>query len=251
MGISRLWLCLAFACLIHSPTALAGQMQRDGCDQSRFKIVLDVGHTREASGATSARGLTEYSFNLQLATRISERLRAAGYAVVVITVNGRGTEQLVARTKQANVQNPQLIISIHHDAVQARYQQPWYHDGRTDRFSDKFSGFSLFVSRLNSHFKESMAFAELLSSALTDKGFTFSRHHAEDIEGERRKWADATHGIYYFDELFVLRNTAAPAVLLEAGVIVNRTEELVIGSEASRGVISSAVLSAVQTFCRQ
>src|SRR5260370_14782113 len=36
------------------------------CDPSKFKIAIDVGHTIEAPGAISARGVTEYVFNLRL-----------------------------------------------------------------------------------------------------------------------------------------------------------------------------------------
>src|SRR5262245_50010148 len=34
------------------------------CAPERFKVVLDVGHTVENQGATSARGVKEYVFNL-------------------------------------------------------------------------------------------------------------------------------------------------------------------------------------------
>jgi N-acetylmuramoyl-L-alanine amidase len=40
-----------------------------------------------------------------------------------------------------------------------------------------------------------------------------------------------------------------PAVLLEAGVIVNRDEELVVATPAYKGVIARAVAEAVTTFC--
>jgi N-acetylmuramoyl-L-alanine amidase len=42
----------------------------------------------------------------------------------------------------------------------------------------------------------------------------------------RRELVDATNGVYRYDQLIVLRTTQMPAVLLEAGSIVNRKEEL-------------------------
>lgn len=42
------------------------------CDPKKFRIVLDVGHTAESEGATSARNVPEFAFNLRLAQRIEQ-----------------------------------------------------------------------------------------------------------------------------------------------------------------------------------
>jgi hypothetical protein len=42
-----------------------------------------------------------------------------------------------------------------------------------------------------------------------------------------------------------------PALLLEAGSIINRDEELLMGTPDHQGVISAAVLEAVEKFCGQ
>jgi N-acetylmuramoyl-L-alanine amidase len=61
-----------------------------------------------------------------------------------------------------------------------------------------------------------------------------------------RLLADQANGVYYYDELVVLRTATQPAVLLEAGVIVNRDEETMlsridhqqrIGQAVTRGLI--------------
>src|SRR5215217_1054900 len=49
------------------------------CDPQKFRIVLDVGHTAESEGATSARNVSEFVFNLRLAKRIEEKLKAEGF----------------------------------------------------------------------------------------------------------------------------------------------------------------------------
>jgi N-acetylmuramoyl-L-alanine amidase len=51
-----------------------------------FRAVIDVGHTADAFGATSARGATEYEFNLRLAHKISDDLVAAGFARTFLMV---------------------------------------------------------------------------------------------------------------------------------------------------------------------
>jgi N-acetylmuramoyl-L-alanine amidase len=40
-----------------------------------------------------------------------------------------------------------------------------------------------------------------------------------------------------------------PAVLLEAGSIVNRQEELELGTAARRSLTSAAIVAAVENFC--
>jgi hypothetical protein len=47
----------------------------------------------------------------------------------------------------------------------------------------------------------------------------------------------------------VLKTTRMPAVLLEAGSIINRDEELMMDSAERRNVISGAVTAALKKFC--
>ncbi|MGL3212022.1 N-acetylmuramoyl-L-alanine amidase [Bradyrhizobium sp. BR 1433] len=56
-------------------------------------------------------------------------------------------------------------------------------------------------------------------------------------------------GVYSNDELIVLRKTAMPAILLEAGSIINRDEEREMDSPERQNLISSSVASAVKEFC--
>jgi hypothetical protein len=60
---------------------------------------------------------------------------------------------------------------------------------------------------------------------------------------------DADAGVYRFDQLIVLRMTRMPAVLLEAGSIINRDEELLMASAAHQSLISDAVTEAITLFC--
>jgi N-acetylmuramoyl-L-alanine amidase len=65
----------------------------------------------------------------------------------------------------------------------------------------------------------------------------------------QRILVDAEAGVYRFDQLVVLRNTHMPAVLLEAGSIINRDEELLLYTPEHQALISAAVLDAVNAFC--
>jgi N-acetylmuramoyl-L-alanine amidase len=92
-------------------------------------------------------------------------------------------------------------------------------------------------------------FAKLIGAELQKRGMTFTTHHAENIRGERRQILDNERGVYRYDQLMVLKNSKAPAVLLEAGVIVNRQEESVLSSPERQKLISEAALAATIRFC--
>ena len=65
----------------------------------------------------------------------------------------------------------------------------------------------------------------------------------------RRELLDADAGVYRYDQLVVLRYTRMPALLLEAGSIVNRQEELELATPERRALTSAAVAAAVEDFC--
>ena len=70
-----------------------------------------------------------------------------------------------------------------------------------------------------------------------------------ELYGHRRQLLDADAGVYRFDQLVVLRMTRMPALLMEAGSIVNRQEELELGTPERRAATSATVVTAVEEFC--
>src|ERR1700731_868089 len=73
------------------------------CDPSKFRIVLDVGPTAESEGAISARNVAEFVFNLRLAQRIEEKLKAEGFAETrLLVTEGKARPSLVKRVPAAN-----------------------------------------------------------------------------------------------------------------------------------------------------
>jgi N-acetylmuramoyl-L-alanine amidase len=224
--------------------------QHDGaCKPERFKIVLDVGHTIEAPGATSARGVKEYVFNLRLAKEIAKALSDAGFQTHLVVAQGAARAQLFKRVERANTLGVDLFVSIHHNDVQDRYKEKWTHAGESRFYSDRFAGHSLFVSRANPRPAESLALGHLLGIELKAQGLVYTRHHLEDVPGERRELLDPDAGVYRDDNLIVLTYAKMPAVLLEAGIIVNRAEELLLETPEHRGRIAHATLAAINRFC--
>lgn len=222
-----------------------------GCSPADFVVAIDVGHSLNDPGAISARGVREFQFNRELAEEVVDALSASGFPNGFM-INGDGRiPNLRQRVIEAGSRHADLFLSIHHDSVQPRYLSNWTLDGVNRRYSDRYRGFSLFVSAKNTHFDESRSFAELIGRALTTLTLTPTLHHAEQIKGESRPLLDASLGIYRYDDLVVLKGTAMPAVLLEAGVILHREEELLISSTAYRQGIGRAIVSAVGDFCKE
>jgi N-acetylmuramoyl-L-alanine amidase len=189
-----------------------------------------VGHWYGAPGVTSASGKAELEFNLELAYELKNHLQRSGFHVRMI----EDVPLLQERTRMA--EGADLFVSIHHDSVRPELMPD----------ADLYSGFSLFVSRLNPQVERSIACASAIGAELRAAGLEPSRYHAEPVPGENRPYADRTNGVHYFDNLAVARSATMPSVLVEAGVIVNRHEELRLRDPAMRSRIAQAIADGVR-----
>src|SRR4029077_13352434 len=201
-------------------------------------VAVDVGHFIEEPGATSARGRTEFEFNRELAVEIESAAQARGLKTELIGYDGF-MSQLTHRTAAAA--GSDFFLAVHHDSVQPYLIQTWEYDSVERRFNDDHAGFSLFVSRKNVAVKRSLACASAIGEALRGAGFVPSLYHADPIPGENKPFADKRNGVHYYDNLIVLKTARSPAMLLEAGVIVNRDEELRLRSNDVRRRMAVAV----------
>src|SRR5262245_32277831 len=92
LGLASIWLGMLLT-VIHPLAAIAG------CNKSTFQIALDVGHSPAAPGTISARGVTEYSFNLRLTGVIERTLMAHGYGNVFRIMRAHRTEPIAGESK--------------------------------------------------------------------------------------------------------------------------------------------------------
>ncbi len=233
-------------------TGPAAQRYTATCTRAgTFLPIIDVGHTAGAAGAMSARGVTEYEFNLRLARKISDDLRAAGFARTVLMVTTEAPRAgLFKRAAHANALKGDLFLSIHHDAVPETMLQTWQFNGTEQHYNDSYPGHSIFVSTEHRNHADSLAFAHRLGMALKSRGLAYTPHYTDAIMGShRRVLLDRQAGVYEYNKLVVLMETQMPAALLEAGSIVNRDEELALATPERQALIGSAVVAAVDAFC--
>ena len=233
---------------LNEPHLVAAQ----SCDRADFRLLIDVGHTAEAAGAVSARGVDEYQYNLTLAKETEQRLRERGFAKTTLLITeGKTKPGLYSRVAKINKSAPDLLLSIHHDSVPDGLIQKFEYDDKLRGYSDRFSGHSIFVSASNPHYATSVLFGRILGNEMTDHGLHYTPHYIEKVMGNRQRLlVDAEAGVYRYDGLLVLKQTRVPAVLLEAGSIINREEEWQLRLPQRRAQITGAVADAVELYCK-
>jgi N-acetylmuramoyl-L-alanine amidase len=177
------------------------------------EVALDVGHYLEEPGVISASGVTEFELNRRLAQAVAHVLAESAVQARLIGADGQHAS-LGARTREAR--GARLFASIHHDSTLARFQP--VRDPR-------FAGFSLWVSRNNRDSAASIGCAVRVADKLIEAGFKPSHYHADPELGEGRPVIDWQRGIFARDALAVLNTADSPAILIEAGVVVNPEEE--------------------------
>ena len=217
--LTRLWIP-AFAGMTAALSAAA------------IEVAVDVGHYAAEPGVISASGVPEFAFNLALASEVKAELEK--HRVSVRLIGERG-DYAVLHHRTRDARGAELFVSIHHDSVQERLLPQ----------ADRFSGYSLFISRQNPKLARSLACASAIGAKLNAAGFTPSRYHADPVLGESRPFADEANGVHYFDNLAVARTAAMASVLVEAGVIVNREEEQRMRDPQVRTRIAVAVAAGV------
>lgn len=217
----------------------------------KITVAIDIGHTKTNFGAVSSRGVSEYKFNYAIANVLLKKI-IVNKNINAFIINPDGEKiSLKKRTQVANEKGANLFISLHHDSVQQKYINYWNYKQKKNHYSDKFSGYSIFISNKNRQTEDSYRFAAFLGKELIDYGFIPTLHHAEKIKGENKKLLDSKKGIYEFDDLVVLKTAKMPAILLECGVIVNRKEELLVESDAFKEDMSNAIVNAVLKYSRE
>ena len=82
------------------------------------------------------------------------------------------------------------------------------------------------------------------------QGLKYAEQYSQSIMGKHQHpLLNKETGVYSYDKLIVLKKTRMAAVLLEAGSIVHRDEELKMESPEYRNIVSSGVAVAIKEYC--
>lgn len=216
------------------------------CNPPDFRIAIDVGHTETNYGAVSAHGVPEYKFNLRLAQELVQQLWAKDFrqAEIVIQVDS----DLAKRARDLSSRRPNIVLSLHHDSVQDKYLKTGMLDGQMRTYTDGFHGYSIFISRDNAYLDDSKKFARLLGTEMLAQAPLLTPTYHHEVQ-ENRQAFDRPTGVFFYDGLVVLRETTAPAVLLESAVITDRSDEQKANDATFRTRVVNAIVAAVFKFC--
>ena len=197
-------------------------------------IVVDTGHTPLHPGATGASGRVEYLYNLDMSTALAKNLTANGDRVLRTAADGK---EISLQERSTQAPDADLFVSIHHDSM----LQEWINAGRRK----EFSGYSVFVSKKNSHYEQSFVCAQKIAEQMMLAGENPSFYHATPVQGENRPLIDKRLGIHQYDDLIVLKTAPIPAVLVEIGVIANPDEEIRLSKPDTIRRVSLAVATGI------
>jgi N-acetylmuramoyl-L-alanine amidase len=200
-------------------------------------VAVDVGHGGKDSGAISARGRSEFEFNLDFSRVLAATLRERQLAVREVNFDGN-IGSLAARPLAAA--GSDFFIAIHHDSIGEPWLIDWEWNGRPQTYTEVKRGYGIFVSAQNPDLATSLRCASTIGAMMRRAGFEPSPWHAR-----KHLPADADNGVWYYDNLVVLYRTRLPAVLFEAGVIKHRDEELALQDPERQARMADAVTTGI------
>lgn len=193
-------------------------------------IYLDAGHGGYDPGAVYF-GTSEKTLNLQMQTLVKSKLEAQGYTVVTTRTDDSFTD-LLPRSEKANNSLSDLFVSLHFNAstssqasgIETYYYE--YYEEYPSRINDIFHNDPERLSR-------SSVLAEAIQAATTAK-------------------TGAKNNGVLRNTFAVLRETTAPAVLVELGYMSNASEFQNISNvnyqeKLAQGIVSG-ILSYYQTY---
>ncbi len=184
-------------------------------DEGALLIVLDAGHGGPDGGASSPNGVKEAGINLQVAKLVEKGLREAGFAVEMT----RKTADALAKNKR--------------DDMEAR------------RASMRQDGVAAVVSIHMNKFRDSsihgpMAFYMQGSEEGAKLATAIIETVCESIENPRRA---ANPGDYY-----VLRESIAPAVIVECGFLSNANDEALLQDEKHQRALADGIVAGIVRY---
>ena len=221
-----------------------------------FVAVIDPGHGGEQDGAKSPRGENEKDVTLDLALRISKRLKKMG-GKVVLTRTGDISVPLVNRAAIATALRADLFVSVHLNSMPTAEQRRRYAGVETYFLSADAtdSRASAVAARENA---DRLAGEPEPDPNDAVAGILTSLEDAAALQGSSRlayaiherlvaSLGAEDHGVKQAP-FYVLAGARMPAVLLEVGFISHDAEAAKLRTRAYREKIADAVAEGIAAF---
>ena len=203
-----------------------GSASRGNYDVLNKVVYLDAGHGGYDPGA-SYFGISEKSLTLAIQSRVKAKLEAEGYQVVTTRTSDTYVD-LTDRSRAANASESDIFVSIHINAsgssaaqgIETYYYQPY----------------AEYPSRINATYHANptrLSMSDTLASAIQSS--LINATGAQNQGVKRQTFA-------------VLRETTAPAVLLELGFLSNPQEAARLNTSAYQETLANAIMAGIKSY---
>jgi N-acetylmuramoyl-L-alanine amidase len=203
-----------------------GSASRGNYDVLNKVIYLDAGHGGYDLGA-SYFGISEKSLTLAIQSRVKAKLESEGYQVVTTRTSDTYVD-LTDRSRAANASESDIFVSIHINAsgssaaqgIETYYYQPY----------------AEYPSRINVTYHANptrLSMSDTLANAIQSS--LINATGAQNQGVKRQTFA-------------VLRETTAPAVLLELGFLSNPQEAARLNTSAYQETLANAIVAGIKSY---
>ena len=203
-----------------------GSASRGNYDVLNKVIYLDAGHGGYDPGA-SYFGISEKSLTLAIQSRVKAKLEAEGYQVMTTRTSDTYVD-LTDRSRAANASESDIFVSIHNNAsgssaaqgIETYYYQPY----------------AEYPSRINATYHANptrLSMSDTLANAIQSS--LINATGAQNQGVKRQTFA-------------VLRETTAPAVLLELGFLSNPQEAARLSTSAYQETLANAIVAGIKSY---
>ena len=203
-----------------------GSASRGNYDVLNKVVYLDAGHGGYDPGA-SYFGISEKSLTLAIQSRVKAKLESEGYQVVTTRTSDTYVD-LTDRSRAANASESDIFVSIHINAsgssaaqgIETYYYQPY----------------AEYPSRINATYHANptrLSMSDTLANAI--QSILINATGAQNQGVKRQTFA-------------VLRETTAPAVLLELGFLSNPQEAARLNTSAYQETLANAIVAGIKRY---
>ena len=203
-----------------------GSASRGNYDVLNKVVYLDAGHGGYDPGA-SYFGISEKSLTLAIQSRVKAKLESEGYQVVTTRTSDTYVD-LTDRSRAANASESDIFVSIHINAsgssaaqgIETYYYQPY----------------AEYPSRINATYHANptrLSMSDTLANAIQSS--LINATGAQNQGVKRQTFA-------------VLRETTAPAVLLELGFLSNPQEAARLNTSAYQETLANASVAGIKRY---
>ena len=203
-----------------------GSASRGNYDVLNKIVYLDAGHGGYDPGA-SYFGISEKSLTLAIQSRVKAKLESEGYQVVTTRTSDTYVD-LTDRSRAANASESDIFVSIHINASGSSAAQ-----GIETYY---YQAYAEYPSRINATYHANptrLSMSDTLANAIQSS--LINATGAQNQGVKRQTFA-------------VLRETTAPAVLLELGFLSNPQEAARLNTSAYQETLANAIVAGIKRY---